>query len=142
MELLRIKVTLVGNSLPIWRRLEVPIDTSLDEFHGLIQLSMGWDNEHLFGFYLRPAGSKSKQFRNWPELDPDSEDPLETILAKRSDELIYEYDYGDSWIHRIKLEKRVLGPDGTAIPTCIAGERACPPEVRGNRVSGTPDPTK
>ena len=44
--------------------------------------------------------------------------------------LVYEYDMGDSWMHRIKLEK-IFEDDARAYPKCLAGSRACPPEDCG-----------
>ena len=131
MNRLQIKVTLVGSEPPIWRRLEVTADLSLEELHTLIQIAMGWDNDHLFAFYLRPPGSRSKLFRKWEELDPESGAPLDTVLVKRSDELVYEYDFGDSWVHRIKLEKHLSSSEPVAAPRCTAGEGSCPPEDCG-----------
>ena len=131
MDRLQVKVVLVESDPPIWRRLEIPTDASLEELHGLIQIAMGWDNAHLFAFYLRPPGSRSKRFRKWGELDPESEVPLEAMLVKRSDELIYEYDFGDSWIHSIKVEKRLSSSERVAVPRCTAGEGSCPPEDCG-----------
>ncbi|MGZ8940980.1 MAG: plasmid pRiA4b ORF-3 family protein, partial [Limisphaerales bacterium] len=44
---------------------------------------------------------------------------------------LYEYDFGDSWTHEVKVEK-VLPPDtGFEHPVCLAGENACPPEDCG-----------
>jgi hypothetical protein len=42
----------------------------------------------------------------------------------------YVYDYGDNWRHTIQLEERVLSEQPRS-PSCIAGERACPPEDVG-----------
>ncbi len=43
----------------------------------------------------------------------------------------YEYDFGDSWQHRIEVEK-VLPPEpGVRYPRCLAGKRARPPEDVG-----------
>ncbi|RPJ08583.1 MAG: plasmid pRiA4b ORF-3 family protein, partial [Deltaproteobacteria bacterium] len=43
-----------------------------------------------------------------------------------------EYDFGDSWMHRIKVEK-ILGQESSAgdAVKCIDGARACPPEDCG-----------
>ena len=131
MDALRAKVVLVDSDPPIWRRLEIPADASLEELHALIQIAMGWDNAHPFAFYLRPPRSRSKRFRKWEELYPESEAPLDTLLVKRSDELIYEYDFGDSWIHRVKIEKRLSSSESVAVPRCTAGEGSCPPEDCG-----------
>jgi len=43
----------------------------------------------------------------------------------------YEYDFGDSWLHRVQVEK-VLPPElDWDYPVCIKGRRACPPEDVG-----------
>ena len=99
--------------------------------HSLIQIAMGWDNAHRFAFYLRPLGSRPKRLRKWEELDPESEAPIENVLVKRSGELIYEYDFSDSWIHSIKVEKRLSSSEPVAVPRCTAGEGSCPPEGCG-----------
>ena len=135
MDRLQVKVVLVWSDPPIWRRLEIPADTILVELHDLIQIAMGWENDHLFAFYLRPPGSRSKRYHSWGELDLESEAPLGTVLAKRSDELIYEYDFGDSWVYRIKLEKRLPPLESAAVPRCTAGQGSCPPEDCGG-ISG------
>ena len=131
MNRLQIKVTLVGIDPPIWRRLEVAADMSLEDLHMLLQIAMGWDNDHLFAFFSRPRGSRSKIFRKWEELDPESGRTIGTALAKRSDELVYEYDFGDSWVHRIKLEKHLRSSEPVSAPRCTAGEGPCPPEDCG-----------
>ena len=45
---------------------------------------------------------------------------------------MYEYDFGDSWIHTLTLEA-ILDPANTTtqIPSCIAGQMACPQEDSG-----------
>ena len=44
---------------------------------------------------------------------------------------LYEYDFGDGWIHEVVAEK-ILPPDpGFKNPVCLAGENACPPEDCG-----------
>lgn len=47
-----IKVALRGISPMIWRRLRVQGDTSLADLHHIIQIAMGWDNEHLHCFHI------------------------------------------------------------------------------------------
>ena len=43
----------------------------------------------------------------------------------------YEYDFGDDWQHELEVVK--IGPPEPDqwYPTCLAGERACPPEDVG-----------
>ncbi len=46
----RIKVTLRGSRPPIWRRLEVPSGTTLQQLHHLIQAAFGWEDYHMWAF--------------------------------------------------------------------------------------------
>jgi hypothetical protein len=53
---------------------------------------------------------------------------LRDVVRARS-KFRYQYDFGDSWHHVILVEK-VLATDD-ALPLCIDGARACPPEDSG-----------
>lgn len=44
---------------------------------------------------------------------------------------IYNYDFGDSWAHEIKISKILDHDPRMNYPACIAGENACPPEDCG-----------
>ncbi|NUK18206.1 plasmid pRiA4b ORF-3 family protein, partial [Streptomyces lunaelactis] len=52
---LQIKVTLADIRPPIWRRLQVPADLTLDRLHLVIQTAMGWENYHMH-LFSTPAG--------------------------------------------------------------------------------------
>jgi len=45
-----LKVSLIGIKPPIWRRIQVTGDTTLDVLHGILQIAMGWFGEHLYDF--------------------------------------------------------------------------------------------
>jgi hypothetical protein len=45
--------------------------------------------------------------------------------------MLYEYDYGDQWLHAVLLEAIALAEPGVRYPRCLAGERKCPPEDCG-----------
>ena len=46
----QLKVSLIGIEPPIWRRIQVTGDTTLDVLHGILQIAMGWFGEHLYEF--------------------------------------------------------------------------------------------
>jgi hypothetical protein len=48
------------------------------------------------------------------------------VVNPEQKQIIYEYDFGDSWEHLVKVEKRAPGGDQDHIPVCIAGESAAP----------------
>jgi hypothetical protein len=63
----QIKISLRGIRPPIWRRLEVFSDTTLEKLHLIFQLAMGWANYHLHQFTI--GGEEYGQ----PEPDYDFE---------------------------------------------------------------------
>ena len=71
----------------------------------------------------------------FPDPFGDTEDETQfklcDLIKKEKDVVLYEYDFGDSWMHKITLEK-VLKPDpALTYPLCIKGKKACPPEDSG-----------
>ncbi len=136
-----LRIELVGIRPPIWRRVIVPSAMTLDMLHEVIQVVMGWTNDHLHEFVLpRTGGGWPQRFS--PHRDPfgnplemDGDDEHEVTLAEVCPEpksvLIYTYDFGDSWDHRITVQK-VTPPDPKhPAPHCLAGKRSGPPEDSG-----------
>jgi hypothetical protein len=124
----QIKVSLFGAEPPIWRRLELPGDTSLAELHHVIQLAFGWEDSHLHVFETL-YGDFGVADR---ELGYRAEKPvtLEQVAPGVGDRMQYTYDFGDSWEHDIVVEE-LLDRQPVAYPRCTAGERAAPPEDCG-----------
>jgi hypothetical protein len=116
----------------IWRRILVPGSIKLSNLHELLQLVMGWTDSHLHSFQF---GKKlfSAAHADLDELDmlDEKKHTLEGVLGDSLREFVYEYDFGDSWRHRIKV-KLVTQPNTEWFyPLCIAGERAAPPDDVG-----------
>jgi hypothetical protein len=133
----QIRVDLKDIRPPIWRRLLVPADITLDYLHTFLQIAMGWMDSHLHSFQhngVEICDSELAQDSEYPshvQVLDEAEVTLDSLLQKAGDKLTYEYDFGDNWIHVVKLEK-ILPADPTEIyPICIAGRRACPPEDVG-----------
>jgi len=132
-----LKVVLNGTKPPIWRRLQVLGNANLGWLHAVIQVAMGWTNSHLhqfkFGgaFYSDPHHHFAEDEGD-PEILDESKVMLQQLAPRAKDTLDYEYDFGDSWEHRITVEK-ILPPDPAAAVTalCLGGARACPPEDCG-----------
>ena len=47
----QVKITLEHITPPIWRRLQTN-DCSLDELHDIIQVCIGWEDEHMYAFVI------------------------------------------------------------------------------------------
>lgn len=53
------------------------------------------------------------------------------VLPREKSRIVYEYDFGDSWLHEILVEKIDGRVPGAPYPMCVDGKRACPPEDCG-----------
>jgi len=115
----QLKVTLRSVHEPsVWRQVLVPAEITLEDLHEVIQSVMGWEDDHLHEF---STGRR--------QHDPNG--LLSDVLTKRSDKLLYTYDFGDGWEHDIALEQKLTAQAGQTYPVCLAGEGACPPEDCG-----------
>jgi Plasmid pRiA4b ORF-3-like protein len=127
----QIKVTLVHSRPPIWRRLQVESGVTLDRLHDTLQLVMGWTNSHLHGFRF-PSSQKDARGRLLPiERADEKATRLDELLRRRTDWLVYDYDFGDSWEHELLLEEIHPRLPSTRLPIVLAGRGACPPEDVG-----------
>lgn len=141
-EVYQLKITLDGLVPPIWRRIILPSDSTFDDLHRAIQCAMGWDFSHLHAFRIHSnksdhveIGEPNEDFGidilpEWEEKISDwFIDPKKHSKKKR--QIRYDYDFGDSWEHTIKLEKILPREKSGKYPFCVDGERACPPEDCG-----------
>jgi len=127
----QIKITLIGAKPPIWRTVLVPGDIKLGAFHNVIQHTMGWENCHLHQFIANNVfyGVPDDEFGM--DTKNETKYKLSQLLTKEKESIIYEYDFGDSWEHKILLEKITPLDTKTVLPVCLKGKRACPPEDCG-----------
>ncbi len=129
----QLKITLVGSKPPIWRRILVTDDITLDKFHLILQIAMGWTNSHLHQFISNGQfyGIKDDDFGFDMDIKNEEDYKLNHLLKSEKDILIYEYDFGDGWEHKVLLEKITPFNIDNKLPSCIKGKRACPPEDCG-----------
>ena len=114
---LQLKVTLLDLKPAIWRRLVVPAAIKLPKFHSVLQLAFGWTNSHLHAFRLEEDSYEAIYPDDWsqdftgPGIRHDEKKfRLADLLHAPDDCLIYEYDFGDSWLHEIIVEKILPAP--------------------------------
>ena len=120
----------MGSKPPIWRRIEVNPDTLLEDLHMIIQISMGWMNGHLHQFIADREFYGPKN--DWDDFATDYTGlKITNFLLRAGDKIRYEYDFGDSWLHEIQLEKIKEADKDTHYPICTKGKLACPPEDCG-----------
>jgi len=130
----QIKVTLQGCKPPIWRRIQVIGDTTLYRLHEIIQVVMGWDDYHLHQFTIEGAyyGKPEKPIMGFGvEVKNEGTARLRRVVKGEKFKFLYEYDFGDSWTHTLRVEKIIPPEPGVKYPICLGGKRACPPEDCG-----------
>jgi len=125
----QIKVTLQHVTPPIWRRVQTN-DCSLDELHDIIQVCMGWEDEHMYAFVI-----EGEEFGN-PKQGSEAEYDscfvrLSEVVEEGHTRFRYDYDFGDDWRHVIDIERTMPAEQGVCYPRCVKGKRACPPEDCG-----------
>jgi hypothetical protein len=147
-EQLVLRITLASSDPKIWRRVEVHSGLTLHELHYVIQCVFDWTDSHLYHFLVPPGGKLTRaamrDARRYHVLEPDpifgddekddgkaDEAMIGRIFTPECKQIVYEYDFGDSWDHLIKLEKRTPGGDPDHIPQCLAGENAAPHDDMG-----------
>ena len=133
-QIYQLYIELNGVQPAIWRRFQVAGDITLFRLHEYIQVFMGWEHCHMHEFringerYGMPDPGGEAMFGT--HVCNDKKYKLCDLVAE-GDEFVYVYDFGDDWHHTVKIEE-VLEPEaGVKYPTCMAGERACPPEDCG-----------
>ncbi len=135
-----LRVTLKGLKPAIYRKFEVPSNITLRNLGELIIDIMGWT-----GFHLHQFRVKDRFFAPKSQSDEDinplfdngrnffSEDyTLGEVLYDKGKSIEMEYDFGDSWMHEVRLSS--IGeykPDEVHAVRFIDGKRACPIEDCG-----------
>jgi hypothetical protein len=127
----QVRVVLNGIEPPIWRRIHVRSDVTLDIFHRILQIVMGWTGTHLHEYLI------GRERIGPMELAPDLFTARECarrlgrVVHAPGDRLHYLYDQGDNWSHDIVLERVLEQEAGVGYPCVVEGARACPPEDCG-----------
>jgi hypothetical protein len=112
----------------------VPDTIPLGKLHRVLQVIMGWEDEHLHQFVQgrKLYGVPDKDvFFFGMSVKNEKKAILSSLLLQEKDWLTYEYDFGDGWEHKLILEKKLPFDSTMQLPHCIKGKRACPPEDCG-----------
>jgi len=134
-----IRVSLMHILPEIWRLIRISADIRMDRLHDVLQTALAWTDSHLHQFHVIDAKSGTKAYVGRPDPDFEGRTPtqdetkrlLKNFLTKPGDRIGYEYDFGDSWLHEIKLTAVHAQSARLSTPLCLDGARACPPEDCG-----------
>jgi Plasmid pRiA4b ORF-3-like protein len=135
----QIRVVLDGMKPPVWRRVVVPLDTTLAQLHHILQAAMGWTDSHLHRFEIGGLRFGDTELLN-EDMPDDVQRALDAGQVRLRDfhidyegtlSFVYTYDFGDSWHHTVTLERLLTEKPAPKTATCIEGARCCPPEDVG-----------
>ena len=127
----QLRVVLCGISPLIWRRLLVSNETSVAELHDILQIVFGWSGEHLHRFRIHGRDYGVPQWGGMVFEEDARQVPLSRFRLHKGERFRYEYDFTSDWKLDIRLEQTLPGNARQAIPWCIGGRRAAPPEDCG-----------
>jgi hypothetical protein len=126
--LFQFHVSLAFSEPLVWRRIEVPGTLSLQQFHEVLQVCMGWSGRHGHQFYvgkifyeMSTAGGGDKEY-------DEAKFELQSLQEGMKWCFTYLYDAGDGWEHDIVLELVRQALPGESHPVVVDGEWAAPPE--------------
>lgn len=128
----RLRITLMDIKPPIWREIIVPGTITLAKLHTILQISMGWENYHIYLFEVgrRQYGEGTAEWAEYGQKVVNAKRTLLEDIAQRSGEaFLYTYDMGDGWHHQIRVEEIADGKPEKV--RCLAGARSGPPEDCG-----------
>jgi len=135
MKVIELKITLRGSQKPpIWRKVQVPLNINFQQLHAIIQGAMGWMNGHLHQFtdgYGSFAIGMPDNFGMMDDIEDGRKVKLSQFLNSKGDNLMYEYDFGDGWKHKVEVQKVLEAEKGQEYPRLINGKGQCPPEDCG-----------
>lgn len=129
-----LSVSLVKSPVKILRQLSVPSNLRLEHLAKITLRAMGWEDfEHMHQFtkgrtnYIYPCdGGFGFQSNDEDAMAYVVSDLLESV----GDSIMLEYDFGDSWMHEVKLVK-IDESHSELVIEVTAGQGACPPEDCG-----------
>jgi hypothetical protein len=83
-----VKVTLLGIRPPVWRRMMVRSDITLEHLHRVLQIVMGWTDSHMHAF--QPLGERARIRATAPvERNQERRTRLDDLLRKPKDRMVY-----------------------------------------------------
>ena len=122
----RLRIELQELEPKIWRRIDMPLSTTLEALHDAIQMTMGWTFSHLWEFDIDGRCYGDPSFREF-----DDEPPIYkakglrpgVLIARGVERFVYTYDFGDNWRHDVIVEEVRDGDPEVEYPAFVDG---CP----------------
>ena len=129
----RIRIELQEIEPRIWRRIDVPLSSTLLALHDFVQFAFRWTDSHLFEFEIgdRTYGDPENDDFGERRIYKAASIRLKTIVERSVEQFLYVYDFGDNWRHDLFIEEVRDGERDVDYPVFVDGERRGPPEDVG-----------
>jgi hypothetical protein len=129
----RVRIELDGTEPPIWRRVDVPLTTSLRGLHEVIQAVMLFEDCHLFQFDIgtRRYGIPDPEWDHEPPILEAKNIRVGALVERAIVQFSYTYDFGDNWQHSVTIEAVTAADPALDYPRFADGARRAPPEDVG-----------
>lgn len=115
----------------VWRTIEVRGDQTLDDLHLAIQEAFGWDNEHLYSFFM--SGKPWDPATEY--ADPRAEDGrkadtvrIGALRLQPRKRFLYLFDYGDQLLHDVWLAGVAPAVAEVRYPRIVHSHGEAPPQ--------------
>lgn len=124
------------------RTITVRDDMTLVDLHYALQSAFGWDDDHLYSFWLDGSFWASATGHYMHPYHAASVDPPGRSACARLDELAlaegqkiaYEFDFEREWRVLLELREIRAAAGSAAVARCIEREGEAPPQYRGEVV--------
>jgi Plasmid pRiA4b ORF-3-like protein len=131
--LLRLKLLLRDVHPAVWRRVTLADSLSIADLHRVVQLLMGWDDDHLHRFRIH-GRDYGIAYIGGASFDEDAATvPLSQFGFHPTERFLYEYDFTAGWQVELRVEKVIEEApcESHSIPVCVAGREPGPPDGCG-----------
>ena len=109
--LLRLKLLLRDVHPAVWRRVKLADSLSIADLHRVIQLLMGWDDDHLHRFRIH-GRDYGITYVGGPSFDEDAAAVrLAQFGFRPTERFLYEYDFTAGWQVEVLNRCRRLAKD-------------------------------
>ena len=134
---LEFEVSLLDIEPRIWRRFQLDATDTFGEMHQAIQDSFDWDGDHMWEFHTTGRNRRTVAGPGAFDLGYESDEIPDAWSVKLTQHFRrvsmtcrYTYDFGDTWVHAVKLRQRVTSAERFQ-RRLDAGSRAAPKEDSG-----------
>jgi hypothetical protein len=131
--LLRLKLLVRDVHPAVWRRVKLADGLSIADLHRVIQLLMGWEDDHLHRFRIH-GRDYGIAYVGGPSFDEDAAVVRLAQFGFRSTErVLYECDFPAGWQVEVRVEKVIEEAqcESHRIAACLAGREPGPPDGCG-----------